>query len=79
MSSALLAGRTSIHPSDDVVDQLRALLKKAGLPNSHFHDLRHSAGILLLTEGFQELLGQSNSSMTIDRLGSTALPAYKRL
>ena len=66
-------------PSEDVVDQLRALLKKAGLPDIHFHDLRHSAGILSLTEGFQELLVHRNSSMTIDRLGSTSLPAYKRL
>jgi integrase len=50
---------------------LKVLLKKAGLPDIRFHDLRHSAATLLLTEGVhpkivQELLGHSNISMTMD-------------
>ena len=61
---------TQITPSEDVVDRLRALLKKAGLPAIHFHDLHHSAGILLLTERFQEMLGNRNSYMTIDNVCS---------
>jgi len=59
--------------------ELRALLKKADLPDIHSHDLRHGAGFLLLTEGCQELLGHRSSYMTIDRLCRTSLPAYKRL
>ena len=62
--------RTYLTPSEDVVDRLRALLKKAGLPAIHFHDLHHSAGILLLTERFQEMLGHRNSYMTIDNVCS---------
>jgi integrase len=62
--------RTCHTPSEVVVDQLRALLKKAGLPAIHFHDLHHSAGILLLTERFQEMLGHRNSYMTIDNVCS---------
>ncbi len=62
---------THLHPSKDVLDQLKALLKKAGLPDIRFHDLRHSAATLLLSEGVhpkvvQELLGHSNISMTLD-------------
>jgi integrase len=62
---------THLHPSKDVLDQLKVLLKKAGLPDIRFHDLRHSAATLLLSEGVhpkvvQELLGHSNISMTLD-------------
>lgn len=62
---------THLNPSKDVLDQLKALLKKAGLPEIRFHDLRHSAATLLLSEGVhpkvvQELLGHSNISMTMD-------------
>jgi integrase len=62
---------THLNPSKDVLDQLKVLLKKAGLPDIRFHDLRHSAATLLLTEGVhpkivQELLGHSNISMTMD-------------
>ncbi len=41
---------THLNPSKDVLDQLKGLLKKAGLPAIRFHDLRHSATTLLLTE-----------------------------
>lgn len=62
---------THLNPSKDVLDQLKVLLKKADLPNIRFHDLRHSAATLLLSEGVHpkvvlELLGHSNISMTMD-------------
>jgi integrase len=62
---------THLNPSKDVLDQLKVLLKQAGLPDIRFHDLRHSAATLLLSEGVhpkvvQELLGHSTISMTLD-------------
>lgn len=62
---------THLNPTRDMLDQLKMLLKKAGLPDVRFHDLRHSAATLLLSEGVhpkivQELLGHSNISMTMD-------------
>ncbi len=47
------------------------LIKNAGLPDMHFHDLRHSAATILLSMGIhpkvvQELLGHSTISMTMD-------------
>ena len=68
-----------VRPDESARRELRALLKKADLPDSHSHNLRHSAGILLLTKGCQELLGYRSSYMAIDRLCRTSLPAYKRL
>jgi len=62
---------THLHPSRDILDQLKALLKKAGLPDIRFHDLRHSSATLLLSAGIhpkvvQEILGHSQISMTMD-------------
>jgi integrase len=37
---------THLKPSKSVLGQLKALLKKAGLPDIRFHDLRHSAAIM---------------------------------
>jgi len=73
---------THLHPSKDVLDQLKALLKKAGLPDIRFHDLRHSAATLLLSEGVhpkvvQELLGHSTISMTMD-VYSHVLPSMQQ-
>jgi integrase len=73
---------THLNPSKDVLDQLKVLLKKAGLPNIRFHDLRHSAATILLTEGVhpkvvQELLGHSNISMTLD-VYSHVLPSMQQ-
>lgn len=41
-------------PSNDVLVQLKVLLKKAGLPHIRFHDLRHSAATLLWLKGFTQ-------------------------
>ena len=49
----------------------RPLLKRAGLPQHRFHDLRHTAATLMLAQGVHvkvvsEMLGHSRSGMTMD-------------
>ena len=41
---------TLLHPSE-VFDRFKTLLKRAGLPEIRFHDLRHSAATILLSMG----------------------------
>lgn len=60
---------------------LHKLLAKAGLPMIRFHDLRHSAATLLLSEGIhpkvvQERLGHSSIQMTLDTY-SHAVPSMQ--
>jgi len=62
--------------------QFKALLKKAGLPDIRFHDLRHSSATMLLSIGVhpkvvQELLGHSQISMTMD-IYSHVLPTMQQ-
>jgi integrase len=50
----------------------KPLLKRAGLPDIRFHDLRHTCATLLLSRGqhpklVQELLGHASVAMTLDR------------
>ena len=50
----------------------KPLLRKAGLPDIRFHDLRHTCATLLLSRGHhpklvQELLGHASVAMTLDR------------
>jgi integrase len=57
-------------------------LKRAGLPEIRFHDLRHTAATLLLAEGVhpkivQERLGHSQISVTLDTY-SHVLPTMQR-
>jgi integrase len=59
-----------IHPNS-LYRHFKELLKKAGLPDIRFHDLRHSVASLLLSSGIhpkvvQEILGHSQISMTMD-------------
>lgn len=73
---------TPLNPDRDVLVQLKGLLKKAGLPDIRFHDLRHSAATLLLSMGVhpkivQELLGHSQISITMD-VYSHALPSLQK-
>ncbi len=73
---------THLNPSKDVLDELKKLLNQAGLPDIRFHDLRHSAATLLLSEGVhpkvvQEMLGHSNISMTMD-VYSHVLPSMQQ-
>ncbi len=68
-------------PGHDALVQLKKLLKKAGLPDIRFHDLRHSTASLLLSIGVhpkivQEILGHSEISTTMD-IYSHALPTMQ--
>jgi integrase len=50
----------------------KPLLKRAGLPNIRFHDLRHSCATILLSRGVhptyvQNLLGHKSVKLTLDR------------
>ena len=56
----------------------KPLLRKVGLPDIRFHDLRHTCATLLLTKGVhpkivQEMLGHSSITITLD-LYSHVLP-----
>jgi integrase len=62
-----------LHPNH-MGEKFRRLLKEAGLPDIHFHDLRHSAATILLCMGvnvkvIQELLGHSDISITLGVYG----------
>jgi len=54
-------------------------LREAGLPRIRFHDLRHTAATILLSQGthpklVQELLGHASIAITLDRY-SHVLPS----
>jgi integrase len=60
----------------------KALLKKADLPTIRFHDLRHTAATLLLSQGvsprtIMETLGHSQISLTLDTY-SHVMPTLKQ-
>ena len=60
-----------VDPSNLVGRSFKPLLKKAGLPNIRFHDLRHTCATLLLSSGVhpklaQELLGHATIAITLD-------------
>jgi integrase len=60
----------------------KPLLKRAGLPNIRFHDLRHTSATLLLSQGVhpkivQERLGHSQISVTLD-VYSHVMPGMQR-
>jgi integrase len=62
---------TLINPSNLRNRSFKPLLKRAGLPNICFHDLRHTCATLLLSQGthpklVQELLGHATIAMTLD-------------
>jgi integrase len=50
---------------------LKPVLRRTGLPNIRFHDLRHTCATLLLTRGVHpkivsEMLGHSSIAITLD-------------
>jgi integrase len=58
------------------------LLKDAGLPRMHFHDLRHSAATILISQGVpanmvQELLGHSDVAITLGIYGAV-VPSMRK-
>jgi integrase len=60
----------------------KKLLKEAGQPEMHFHDLRHSAATILLSMGVpanvvQEILGHANFGTTMNIYGHV-LPSMQR-
>ena len=62
---------TPIQPENLVKRSFKPLLKKTGLPEIRFHDLRHTCATLLLGRGVhpkivQELLGHATIAMTLD-------------
>ena len=61
---------TPLDPSN-VLKAYKDCLKRAGLPNLRFHDLRHSAATLMLQQGVNpkivsERLGHSDISLTLN-------------
>jgi integrase len=57
-------------PANFIRKQFPRLLAKAGLPDIHFHDLRHTAATLLLKRGVHvkvvsEMLGHASISITL--------------
>jgi integrase len=62
---------TLINPSNLRNRSFKPLLRRAGLPDICFHDLRHTCATLLLSQGthpklVQELLGHATIAMTLD-------------
>ncbi len=62
---------TPLDPSNIVSRSFKPLLRRAGLPDIRFHDLRHACATLLLSEEVpvkvvQEVLGHSSVSVTMD-------------
>ena len=61
-----------IEPGNLTRRSFRPLLRRAGVPQLRFHDLRHTSATLLLAEGVhpkivQEMLGHSTVQLTLDR------------
>jgi integrase len=62
---------TPVNPENLVNRSFKPLLKKAGIPEIRFHNLRHTCATLLLSRGVhpklvQELLGHATIAMTLD-------------
>ncbi len=62
---------TPINPEKLIKRSFKPLLKRAGLPEIRFHDLRHMCATLLFSRGVhpkivQELLRHANIAMTLD-------------
>jgi integrase len=62
---------TPVSSGDLITRSFKPLLRRAGLPDIRFHDLRHTCATLLLSRGVhaklvQELLGHSTIAVTLD-------------
>ena len=63
---------TPLEAQNIVNHHFKPLLRRAGLPDIRWHDLRHTAATLLLSRGVhptlvQHLLGHASITMTLDR------------
>jgi|SRR5579885_3582362 len=70
-----------IHPGHHILDEFKRLLKRAGLPDIRFHDLRHSSATILLSMGthpkiVQERLGHHDIGTTMN-IYSHVLPSMQ--
>lgn len=73
---------TPLGKSDFIRRSFKAVLRRAGLPDIRFHDLRHTAATLLLAAGenmrtIQEMFGHSRFSTTAD-IYAHVLPDQQR-
>jgi integrase len=71
-----------LNPQNDVYEAFKELLKQAGLPDIHFHDLRYTAAtthLEMMTNPkiVQEILGHSNISITMDPYSHVLPPMHK--
>ncbi len=60
-----------VHPGHDILEEFKKILKRAGLRDVRFHDLRHGAATLLFGMGVhpkivQERLGHHDIGTTMD-------------
>lgn len=72
---------TALHP-DYVSRRFASVLQKHNLPKIRFHDLRHTAGSLLVNNGHtikqvQEFLGHEKASTTLDIYSHLSLEGKK--
>ena len=70
-------------PDNFVKRHFKAMLRKAGLPNIRFHDLRHTAATMLLRQKVNvkvvsEMLGHADISITL-RIYAHILPGMHEI
>lgn len=71
-----------LRKSNFIRREFKQAIRRSGLPELHFHGLRHTAATLLLSQGVnakvvQEMLGHSTVSMTLDTY-SHVTPSLQR-
>ncbi len=64
--------RGGVHQQNSIVVIFRRHLERAGLPRIRFHDLRHTAVVMMLTNGVpinvvSHILGHKDPAMTLGR------------
>ncbi len=72
---------TPLDPDNFIHRSFKPLLRRAGLPEMRFHDLRHTFATLMLSNGehpkiVQEMLGHAQISLTLDTY-SHVLPSMQ--
>lgn len=73
---------TPLNPSNVRNRSFHAILERAGLPRIRFHDLRHSAATMMLSQGvpprvLQDVLGHSDIRMTLGTYSHVLLEQKK--